>query len=46
MSDVKYHVNAKTSIFGRQYTMAVTYDGSFVCLKQKIDSKCHKMASS
>jgi len=28
MSDVKY-VNAKTSILGRQYTMAVTFDGSF-----------------
>jgi len=32
MSDVKYHVNAKNSIFGRQYTMAVTFDGSFVCV--------------
>jgi len=32
MSDVKHHVNAKTSILGRQYTMAVTFDGSFLCL--------------
>jgi len=32
MSDVKQHVNAKTSILGRQYTTAVTFDGSFLCL--------------
>jgi len=42
MSDVKDHVNKKTSILGRQYTMAVTFDGS-KC--QKIYLKCHKMAS-
>jgi len=29
MSDVKHHVNANTSILGRQYTLAVTFDGSF-----------------
>jgi len=32
MSDVKHHVNANTSILGRQYTLAVTFDGSFLCL--------------
>jgi len=32
MSDVKLHVNAKASILGRQYTKAVTCDGSFLCL--------------
>jgi len=32
MSDFKHDVNAKTSILGRQYTMAVTFDGSFLCL--------------
>jgi len=26
------HQNAKTSILGRQYTLAVTFDGSFLCL--------------
>jgi len=31
MSDIKPHVNANTSILGRQYT-AVTFDGSFLCL--------------
>jgi len=46
MSDVKHPVNAKTSILGRQYTMAVTFDGLFcVIFEQKIYSKCHKMAS-
>jgi len=33
MSDIKAHVNANTSILGRQYTMAVTFDGSFLCSK-------------
>jgi len=32
MSDVKRHVNPNTSILGSQYTMAVTFDGSFFCL--------------
>jgi len=32
MSAVKHHVNAKTSILGRQYTMVVTFDGSILCL--------------
>jgi len=32
MSDIKPHLNANTSILGRQYTMAVTFDGSFLCL--------------
>jgi len=32
MSDVKHDVNAKTSILGRQYTMTVSFDGSFLCL--------------
>jgi len=49
MSDVKHDVNAKTSILGRQYTMTVTFDGSFLCLmchfEHIISSKCHKMAS-
>jgi len=30
MSDVKHHVNAMSSILGRQYTMAVTFDWSFL----------------
>jgi len=42
MSDVKHHVNSKTSILGRQYKMAVTFDGSF---GEKKYSKCHKMVS-
>jgi len=46
MSDVKHHVNAKTSILGRQYTITVTFDGSFLChFEPKIYFKCHKMAS-
>jgi len=32
MSDVKHDVNAKTSILGSQYTMTVTFNGSFLCL--------------
>jgi len=32
ISDVKHHVNANTSILGRQYTTAVTFDGSFLYL--------------
>jgi len=35
MSDVKHLVNAKTSILGRQYTMAVTFFllvTTFLCL--------------
>jgi len=40
MSDiVKHHVNAKTSILGRQYTMAVTFDGSFLCLNVILSNK-------
>jgi len=44
MSDVKHHVNAKTSILGKQYTMAVTFDGSFLCLnfEQKFIRKVAK----
>jgi len=49
MSEVKHYVNAKTSILGRQYTMAVAFDGLFLWLNvsfwAKIYSKCHKMAS-
>jgi len=32
MSDFKPYVNANTSTLGRQYTMVVTFDGSFLCL--------------
>jgi len=35
MLDVKHHMNAKTSILGRQYTMAVTFDGSFCVILSK-----------
>jgi len=39
VSDVKYHANAKTLILGRQYTMTVTFDGSFLCLNVSFLSK-------
>jgi len=39
MSDVKHEVNAKTSILGRQYTMTVTFDGSFLCLNVILSGK-------
>jgi len=32
LNHLSKYVNAKTSILGRQYTMAVTFDGSFLCL--------------
>jgi len=32
MSDVKQHLNAKTSILGKQFTLVVTFDGLFLCL--------------
>jgi len=39
MSDVKHHVNAKTSILGRQYTMAVTFEWVVFVLECVILSK-------
>jgi len=35
LSDIKHHVNAKTSILGRQYTTAVTSDGTFLSFGAK-----------
>jgi len=48
MSDIKPHVNANTSILGRQYTGGNIWWVVFcvwMChFEQKIYSKCHKMA--
>jgi len=41
MSEVKHHVNANTSILGRQYTLAVTFDGSFLCMNVSFWAKMY-----
>jgi len=46
MSDVKHHVNAKTSILGKQYTMAVTFDGSFLCLNVILSKNLFEMSQN
>jgi len=55
MSDVKQHLNAKTSILGKQYTLAVTFDGLFLCLNvsfilskrfNRNVTKCHQVTNA